>query len=170
MTGKITPSRANAPGNRSLLAFVVLVFVLAVPFWVIGDLTGIQLTPDLPVSALQFVCPSLAAAMLVYRENGTAGLQALLRRAFDYDRITAKVWYLPTVLLLPAIYALTYGLMGLTGLPLPTVQFPVVAALATFLVFFVAGLGEELGWSGYAIDPMQARWHALRASIFLGLI
>lgn len=36
--------------------------------------------------------------------------------------------------------------------------------------FFVGALGEELGWSGYAIDPMQARWGALRASIVLGLI
>jgi uncharacterized protein len=35
---------------------------------------------------------------------------------------------------------------------------------------FVGALGEELGWSGYAIDPMQARWGALRASLVLGLI
>ena len=33
----------------------------------------------------------------------------------------------------------------------------------------VAALGEELGWSGYAIDPLQARWGALPASVGLGL-
>jgi membrane protease YdiL (CAAX protease family) len=33
----------------------------------------------------------------------------------------------------------------------------------------IAALGEELGWSGYAIDPMQARWGALKASILLGI-
>jgi len=37
------------------------------------------------------------------------------------------------------------------------------------LVFFIAGLGEELGWMGYAIEPMQARSNALQAGILLGL-
>jgi membrane protease YdiL (CAAX protease family) len=39
-----------------------------------------------------------------------------------------------------------------------------------FLLSLGAGLGEELGWSGYALDPMQARWHALQAGILLGLV
>ncbi len=60
--------------------------------------------------------------------------------------------------------------MRLMGLPLPTPQFPVLAAPVMFLAFFVAALGEELGWSGYAIDPMQDRWNALQASILLGLV
>ncbi len=41
---------------------------------------------------------------------------------------------------------------------------------ALLLVFFVGALGEELGWSGYAIDPLQDRWGAFRASILLGLV
>jgi membrane protease YdiL (CAAX protease family) len=39
-----------------------------------------------------------------------------------------------------------------------------------FLASFVAALGEELGWSGYAIDPMRDRWSALQASILLGSV
>lgn len=39
-----------------------------------------------------------------------------------------------------------------------------------FVVFFVAAAGEELGWQGYAIDPMQNRWGALKASVILGLV
>jgi membrane protease YdiL (CAAX protease family) len=31
-------------------------------------------------------------------------------------------------------------------------------------------LGEELGWSGYAIDLLQARWGALGAGILLGSV
>jgi membrane protease YdiL (CAAX protease family) len=38
------------------------------------------------------------------------------------------------------------------------------------LAIFILALGEELGWSGYAIDPMQDRWGALPASILLGLV
>jgi membrane protease YdiL (CAAX protease family) len=37
-------------------------------------------------------------------------------------------------------------------------------------VFFIFGIGEELGWMGYAIDPLQNRYGALKASILLGLV
>ena len=95
---------------------------------------------------------------------------ALLKRSFDYDRIRSKVWYAPVLLLMPGVMILSYGLMRLMGVPLPTPRFPVLAALAMFLAFFIAALGEELGWSGYVIDPMQDRLGALRASIVLGLV
>jgi membrane protease YdiL (CAAX protease family) len=158
------------PGDRSPLAFFVLVFVLSVPFWAVGAATGLQLTPDLPVSSFIWVCPVIAASLLVYREHGTAGVAALLRRAFDFARIQAKVWYVPTVLLLPGIYAATYGVMRLVGLPLPTVQFPALAALSWFFGYFIADQCEELGWTGYALDPLQARWSALGASLLLGAV
>jgi uncharacterized protein len=158
------------PGDRSPLAFFVLVFVLSVPFWAVGAATGLQLTPDLPVSSFIWVCPVIAASFLVYRENGTAGVAALLRRSVDYARIRDKRWYVPAVLLLPGVYAATYGVMRPVGLPLPTVQFPVLAALSWLLGYVVAGQCEELGWSGYALDPLQARWTALGASLLLGAV
>ena len=55
-------------------------------------------------------------------------------------------------------------------LPLPALQFPVGAALLKFLAILVGALGEELGWSGYAIDPLQQRWNALKASLVLGWV
>jgi membrane protease YdiL (CAAX protease family) len=36
-------------------------------------------------------------------------------------------------------------------------------------MFFVAALGEELGWSGYVTDPLEERWDALRAGVILGI-
>jgi membrane protease YdiL (CAAX protease family) len=71
---------------------------------------------------------------------------------------------------MPAVAVLSYGLMRLIGLPLPAPQFPILFALGFFLVAFVAALGEELGWSGYVIDPMQDRWNALTAAALLGAV
>jgi len=115
-------------------------------------------------------CPLIAALILTYKENKTEGVKELLKRAFDYKRIRAKVWYAPIVLLMPGVMVLTYGLMRLMRLPLPSPQFPVLAALVMFVAFFIAAMGEEVGWTGYAIDPMQDRWNALQASILLGLV
>jgi uncharacterized protein len=107
------------------------------------------------VAALMFVCPVTAALILVYRENKTEGVIALLKRSFDYSRIRSKVWYAPIFLLMPGVMVLSYGFMRLMGLPVPMPQFPVLATIAMFLVFFVAALGEELGWSGYILDPCR---------------
>ena len=163
-------SKAITWRRRSPLTFFLLVFALSIPFWLIGVATGLRLFAGLPVSSLMTFCPLIAAVILVYREHQPAGVTALLKRAFDYKRITAKVWYVPVVLVMPGVMVLSYGLMRLTGVPLPGPQFPVVAALAMFVAFFVAALGEELGWMGYGIDPMQDRWSALQASIVLGLV
>jgi hypothetical protein len=140
------------------LAFFVLTFSLAVPFWVLGGVIGIQLLPGLPVAALTFVCPGLAALILVGRENGSAGAKTLLARAFDYKRIKAKNWYTLILLLNPGIFVLSYVVLRLLGTPVPVPQIHILPTLTLCVVFFVGAVGEELGWSGYAIDPMQKRF------------
>jgi membrane protease YdiL (CAAX protease family) len=50
------------------------------------------------------------------------------------------------------------------------VQFPPLAVLVWGLGFFVAAECEELGWSGYATDPLQERSNALVASLLIGLV
>lgn len=94
----------------------------------------------------------------------------LLGRAFEYDRIEARRWYVPVVLLPPTVAITTYGLMGLLGLPRPAQLLSVPTALAMFLVFFVLAIGEEVGWSGYVTDPLQERWNALTAGTVLGVV
>jgi membrane protease YdiL (CAAX protease family) len=158
-----------APRARPPLTYFVLVYALSTPLWVIGAVTGRQLSPDLPVSSFIWVCPVIASSLLVYREHGTAGITALLWRSFDYPRIRARVWYVPAVLLLPGIYAVTYGVMRLLGTPLPALHFSLLAALGWFVGFFIAAECEELGWSGYALQPLQAWWSALGAGILLGI-
>jgi len=39
-----------------------------------------------------------------------------------------------------------------------------------FLVYFICDVGEELGWTGYAIEPLQNRWGVLKASLLLGVV
>jgi len=165
-----TPPQGQSLLGRSPLAFFMLVFALAIPFWVIGGLTGFQLLPGLPVTALMAVCPVQAALILAYRENRSEGVTVLLRRAFDYQRITAKIWYAPILLLMPVVMVLSFGVMRLSGTPVPAPLIAVLPTLILCLVFFIAGLCEELGWSGYALEPLQLRMGALKASIVFGSV
>jgi len=148
-----------------------LVFALAIPFWLIGAMAGrgLPLPMNFPLSALQVFCPLVAALILVYREDGLGGAKRLLKRIFDYKKIEPKIWYVPIISLLPFIYLMSYGVMRLMGLPLPDepqIPYPTIPIL--LVVFFTAAASEEVGWMGYAVDPMQDRWSALTTSIILG--
>ena len=160
----------SVPKNRSALTFFGLTFALSIPFWIAGAVTNIQLLPAIPVSALGLVCMVGAASILVYRENGLTGVRALLERSFDFNRVTAKIWYLPTILLMPCVMVSSYVVMRLMGVELPAPQVSFVATLILCVVFFIAALGEELGWSGYAIDGLQDRFGALGGALLLGVV
>ncbi len=155
--------------ERNVLPFFVWTVVLITPFWALGAWTGIQLAPGLPLAALGVFCPMLAAAIMAYQADKKAGVSALLKRSLDFDRIQAKKWYLPVLLLMPAVSVLSFWTLRLTGISVPDPQIAILPAIALSLATFIGALGEELGWSGYAIEPMQERWGALRASLILGV-
>jgi uncharacterized protein len=163
-------SNPSDPNNRSALTFFALTFTLSIPFWTVGASTRFQLLPAIPISALMLVCVVGAASILVYRENGLSGVRTLLERSFDFKRVSAKVWYLPTILLMPCVMVMSYVVMRLMGVALPVPQFSFTTTLILCVVFFIAGLGEELGWSGYAIDPLQHRFGALGGALLLGMV
>ena len=156
--------------GRSPLAFCVLVFALSLPLWVIGAITDRQLFPGLPLAALGVVCPLAAALILVWRESSTSGVIALLKRLLDYKQIRAKAWYGPILLLMPGVSVASYGILRLQGTPLPTPQVSLLVASVMSLLFIVSALCEEIGWSGYATDPLQERSGALGAGILVGLV
>ena len=161
------------PENKSPIKFFLLVLALSIPFWILAaftrDLTKI-LPIKLPISALMTFCPLLAAITLVYRARKTQGLKELLQRAFDFKRIKDKKWYLPIVFLMPCIAALSYGYMKLTGAVPTEPKVPILTVFIFFTVYFIGAIGEELGWSGYVIEPLQNRYGALKASILLGFL
>ena len=69
------------------------------------------------------------------------------------------------------IFLLTYGLMRVMGLPFPDEPHSLFLLIPLlFVVFFILAIGEEVGWTGYATDPLQDRWSALTTSIILGLV
>lgn len=156
--------------RRSPRCFFALVLALSVPFWLLGANTDLQLMPGLSVSALMAFCPVAAATVLVHRESGAAGVTDLLRRSFDFKRITDRRWYLPILLTMPAVSVVVFALMTWMAMPPPAPQVSALAALLMLFAFFAGALGEELGWSGYILDPLLRRWNALQASVILGVV
>src|SRR5215203_698774 len=158
--------------NRSLLKFFLLVLALTIPVWLIGGmpLPGASNFPLTLNVLIQPFVPLIAALILVHREEGRGGVRGLLKRTFDYRRIWYRKWYVPIIFLAPLIYLLTYGVMVLARLPSSGAHTPLLAIPILLVAFFILGMGEELGWMGYAADPLQERRSALTTSIILGLV
>lgn len=150
-----------------------MLLALSLPFWVAGamaDNLSKLIRVNLPMSALMTVCPLIAAAILVRREDGPGGVKRLFRRVFDLRGIKPKVWYLPIFLLMPALLFLSYWVMRLLGLPLPEPQIPILTAPLLFVMYLAAAICEETGWMGYVADPVQERWGALTAGLAIGTV
>lgn len=164
------PENTSHQREKLPLKFFFLSFLLAVPFWLFGD-RKLPLPINLPVSALATFVPVTAASIVLYQQYGFERVKALFKRAGDFKKIKNKAWYLPALFLMPLIYFLSYIFMRLAGLPLPDqIQIPLLPALAFLIMFFISDFGEELGWTGFATDPLQNRWGALKGSVILGLV
>ena len=158
--------------NQPSFVFFVLLIILSMPFYLLGAIAGLSsISPlGLPLSALMFLCPMTLALMLTYRKDGRSGMKRLLKRIFDYRRIRMKGWYIPVVLLMPAVLMLSYLIMRLINLPLPVAKISFLMIPVFFLVFSIGAIGEELGWSAYLLEPLQERLGALKASMLLGFV
>jgi membrane protease YdiL (CAAX protease family) len=156
--------------DRSALKFFALVFALSAPLWLIGAATGLQILRGLPISSLMVVAPAAAALIIVYRERQRPGVSFLLKRAFDCWKVKPRLWYAPIILLMPCATILTCLAMRMMGRPIDVAPFPIGLVPVMFAAFLVAGLSEELGWSGYAIDLLLRGHSALWASVILGAV
>jgi membrane protease YdiL (CAAX protease family) len=155
--------------DRSLLNFVLLLFGLSIPPLVIGSIYDVQLFPGFKLFQLPLAMPAVAALILIYRDNGKAGITSLLKRTYDFRNINSQTWYLPILLIYPSIGFLDYLIQRISGTSMPSLHFSLPIFLGYSTMFFFA-TGEELGLTGYAIDRLQQRYSALTSGILLGLI
>ncbi|MCP2242342.1 CPBP family intramembrane glutamic endopeptidase [Lentzea aerocolonigenes] len=163
----------KVPSVRSPLKFFAWTFALSVPIWLAGAIIGdapAWAPMRLPISALAAVCPIVAAMLLIARGREAGGIRGLWRRVFDHHELRPKGWYAPIVLLMPTILFVSYWVMRLIGRPLPQATVPLLAAPLLFVLFFVAAVGEEGGWTAYATDPLLRRHNVLTAGLLLGLV
>jgi membrane protease YdiL (CAAX protease family) len=159
----------KASRERSIVNFLLLLFGLSTPCWVLGAIYDVQIFPGLKLFQLPLAMPMVAALILIFKENGKNGVIALLKRTYDFRNIKSGTWLLPILLISPSIGFLNYWILSLSGTYIPSPHFSIAVFLGYCTVFFMT-YGEELGLTGYAIDPMQRRYSALGSGILLGLV
>ncbi|MEM9670311.1 MAG: CPBP family intramembrane glutamic endopeptidase [Pseudomonadota bacterium] len=146
-----------------------VIFLVSIPFWTFGAVADHEFLPGLPVSSLMIICPVAVAAAFVFRDQGTEGLNAFLLRAVDIHKLKLWAWLLavmtmPAVMTLSAVWQMSFG----GGLP----QFEIdpLQTLSLFCLFFIAATAEELGWTGFAANPLIKSFGIVLAGLIIGFV
>jgi len=159
----------KASGKSSIVNFLLLLFGLSAPCWILGSIYNIQIFPGFKLFQLPLAMPMVAALILVYKEKGGNGVLALLKRTYDFRNIRPWIWLLPVLLIYPGIGLFNNWIVSLTGTSIPPPHFSFAVLLGYSTVFFMT-YGEELGLTGFAIDRLQQDYSALKSGILLGLV
>jgi len=158
--------------------FFILVFSWSFLFWIpAGRLS--QEDHSVLVTSLHYIGglgPLLAALGLVYLGQDRKRQRDYWQRVIDFRRIRGK-WYAVVFLTAPAlmgISALIDVASGGEGIRLEAaaqlLDKPLMIIPSVIFSLFFGPVPEELGWRGYVLDRLQARWNALSSSLILGVI
>lgn len=152
--------------------FFLLVILLSIPFYVMGEAGGrLPIATFLPMSALMAFIPMVASLILVHRAQGARAAGKLLARAWDASRIRGVGWIVVATLLMPSVFLTVYGVLRLAGGTLPEAQlFPLTSVVSSCVMLFLGAIGEELGWQGYAYGGLEREWSALNAALIIGIV
>jgi len=165
---------ANDNEKNSLFIYFIVIFILTLPLYLLVALTSMtsDFSPDMafPFIALAALIPISVAVILTLKKSGKEGFKKLLKRSFDFKKITKKIWIVPTFFLFPLIFVSGYVILIATGQSFPSAQFPMIAIPILFVLFFIMAFGEEEGWMGYAFDPLQRKYGFNKATLILGSI
>lgn len=171
---------ATLEKKYSTAAFFVLAYLITWAFWIpfaifAPSQSELASNPDLRNSPvmLTFVLqsignygPTLAAVLLWTFSGKRTELRDAFKRVCPHR--TSRFWYIIALLLpigmqLPGLFV--YALLGgnMAG-------FSIVGVLLLIVPFiFVSGLGEELGWRGYALTNLQMTKSPFISSLIVGV-
>lgn len=169
------PGQTSAPSVRPLdvtdaIVCFALIFALTTPIWVLSAALDLEILPGLPIAGVAVVCPALAALIVLAVRRGAWRSLAFLKRGIDPGRSGSTIWWALALLLSPALSVLAFLVLRMNGADVPAPYIAGSGALALFALFLVGAISEELGWSAFALDPLQARWGAAPAALLIGLV
>jgi len=146
---------------RPVMIFFILAFAISwTGAWLFHPTTkmdGLMLFP------IMLLGPSLSGILLTARWEGRAGVRGLFRRLFRAQagwRIWTIALFLPPIMILLTLWLLTWWVS------------PIYAPNHFYigLLFgILAGVVEEIGWTGVALPALRQRFTITSAGVILGI-
>jgi len=151
----------------SIVAFFILAMVLGAGF--VSLVVQSNLPPVIALASV--LSASIAGIIMTAVEDGRSGLKLMLSRLLIW-KVGIGYWLSAFLFLVPTILIGSMFNPLFNGDPLSTGNIkPAFEIVPMFILFFIiAGLGEELGWTGYLTPRLQARYSALTSSVIRAML
>ncbi|MEZ0394896.1 MAG: CPBP family intramembrane glutamic endopeptidase [Anaerolineales bacterium] len=161
--------------KHPVLWFYILAFLFSWLGWVPQALQARGLlTFDHPLLTILFALlggggPTFAAVIMAAIVDGKDGPGRLFAALF---KLRARwPWYLVAFLLMPFLAALALVAGTLFGQPFPDFRgFAWFSLLPIFIGMLISNVWEEIGWRGFALPHLQARYRDLVIVFVMGLL
>jgi membrane protease YdiL (CAAX protease family) len=162
---------------RSLPKFFALVYVVSWICWLfVAWLGGGTFAPNSSVAAIAapifyvgVFAPAIVALLLSIFERGRPGAAELLKQIANFPKQAR--WYVFAILYMAAIKlsAAVLHRLAFNAWPAFGTEPLILMAIAT-MISTPFQAGEEIGWRGYALPRLSARFGSARASLLLGVL
>ena len=161
--------------SKDLKQFFLFSFVFSWFIWIGMIIFQPREQFFIPLFFLGAFGPSLGAVLLIGFKAGKNEKKDFWRRIFGFKSIGIKISF--HLFIFPAVLVFGYSIMKGVGMETPSIStfFEGIDTLSGFLyllLFMLLGgpLAEELGWRGFALEPLQQKLGPLKASFLLGRI
>ena len=178
IAGAASETRSRWFQRRPVLLFVIVTFLvsygLGVPALFIAGSWASSLDATTQLYAGRFfvvIGPTCGALAAVTATSGRAAIAPFLGRRLS---LSARWW--ASALLLPVVaVAVVFSAYGWAGSPPGALAASLGEAWPLLLIhvalqILIVGLGEELGWRGWLLPDLAARYGLSRATLFTGII
>ncbi len=161
----------------SVWGFFGITFLFSWILWfTIAILSPLAEPWNIILTILAAFAPTFAAIFLIVFFSDSETKKDFWKRVINFKRIKRN-WYIISLVLFPILISLAFLIYYLIGGNFPpldglmeAIQSPL--SFIGFIVVIILGgpLAEELGWRGYALDPLIKRRKPLKASVILWVI
>jgi membrane protease YdiL (CAAX protease family) len=162
-----TISRTGFVHRYPLVSFYILAWAFGggIVYLVMQEVIPTGLTLASALSA------SVAGIIMTAVIDGRTGLKLMFSRLLSW-RVGIGYWLFAILFIIPVFLLGSLFNPIFSGDPIATNGMePIYVILLMFISFFiVAGLGEELGWTGFLIPRLQARFNALKSSVIRAIL
>ncbi len=158
--------------RHPIVSFYILAFVISWLGWIPQAAYSQGLIPT--QSPLFLLLgnggPTFAALIVTSLLGGKRGVRELLAPLLQWR--VGIVWYCVALFWQPSILLVVIGLGTLLGTPTPDFAkvSPWFMVLPILLTTVLINVWEEVGWRGFALPRLQARYSALASSLIIGVL
>jgi len=162
--------------THRLVSFFVLAYGLSWAYWIPLAVGGLRISPGSRTTHFPGLFgPAVAAFVVTFVADGKPGVARLARRLVLVSRPVSRFWLYA---LSPVIFLLLALVVAMTAqMPVPPANdfalysgLPPAALPVVVLLVLISGFGEETGWRGFALVPLQQRFGPVVGTLVLAVL